>query len=115
MDAFLSRPIAPTGEIRQGGRVAKFAAFRMTDLSIDVVYRNLSNAATQADVSMTLVEDRNPFVFASVLPKIDYSDTPQNRAAAAGAAAGAANPEPDPRNPWSSFVSKYGGQVRGQV
>jgi hypothetical protein len=114
MDAFLSRPIAPTGEIRQGGRVAKFAAFRMTDLSIDVVYRNLSNAATQADVSMTLVEDRNPFVFASVLPKIDYSDTPQNRAAAA-AAGGAANPEPGPRNPWSSLVEKYGGQVDDQV
>jgi hypothetical protein len=63
---------------------------------------------------MTLVEDRNPFVFASVLPKIDYSDTPQNRAAAA-AAGGAANPEPGPRNPWSSLVEKYGGQVDDQV
>lgn len=75
MDTFLSRPIAPTGIIGNW----RFAAFRMTDLSVDIVRRNMSNLATQADISMTLVEDRNPFVFSAVLPKIEYPPEPTQR------------------------------------
>jgi hypothetical protein len=81
MDAFLTRPVIPT--VVWNG--IKWAWFRMTDLSIDIVQRDLFNYATQADVRMTLTEDRNPYVPASVLPKIVYEDEPR-RQSAAGAA-----------------------------
>ena len=38
--------------------------------------RDRMNRATQADVQMTLTEERNPYIPAVALPPIDYSDTP---------------------------------------
>lgn len=73
MDAFLSRPVIPTVVWNN----IKWAWFRITDLSIDIVQRDLFNYATQADVRMTLTEDRNPYVPATVLPKIVYEDEPR--------------------------------------
>jgi hypothetical protein len=95
MDSFLSRPSFPTVEWLG----VKWAWFRITDLGIDVVNRNLSNRATQANVSMTLTEERNPWVPAIALPRITYEESPQ-RVSAAGqaprAASGGNNPPPAP-------------------
>jgi hypothetical protein len=86
MDSFLSRPAFPT----QTWAGAKFAKFLMTDLTIDIVHRDLNNYATQADIRLTLTEDRNPFVFSTVLPRITYEEDPERVSAAAAAAAAAA-------------------------
>jgi hypothetical protein len=84
MDAYLSRPIAPTLTFEG----LKLAFFRMTDLSVTVKRRNRDNLATQADCQMTLTEDRNPYIPAIALPPIDYSDTPQRRTVASVSTAG---------------------------
>lgn len=88
MDAFLTRPVIPTIVWNN----VKWAWFRMTDLNIDVVNRNLSNVATQADVRMTLTEDRNPYVPAAVLPKITYEEEPARVSAVGKAASPTAAP-----------------------
>jgi hypothetical protein len=82
MDAFLTRPVIPTVVWNN----IKWAWFRMTDLSIDIVQRDLTNYATQADVRMTLTEDRNPYVPATVLPKIVYPDEPPRQSQKAAVA-----------------------------
>lgn len=87
MDGYLSRPIAPT--ITYEG--LKLAFFRITDLGITVKRRDRDNRATQADVQMTLSEDRNPYIAAIALPPIDYSDTPTRRSAGTTATGGAPN------------------------
>jgi hypothetical protein len=88
MDAFLSKPTFPTVTWNGG----KFAWFRLTDLSIDIVSRTLQNRARQANVSLTLTEDRNPWVPVVTLPPIDYSE--EERAAPAAAAPAAAGVPP---------------------
>ena len=84
MESYLSRPIAPTVTFRG----LKLAFFRMTDLGITVKRKNRDNRATQADVQMTLTEDRNPYIPAIALPPIDYSDTPVRKAGGAAATVG---------------------------
>ena len=88
MDGFLSRPIAPTAR----GYGLALAFFRMTELSITVKRRNRENRATQADVQMSLSEDRNPYIAAIALPPIDYSEAPERRATVA--VSGGAPPAP---------------------
>lgn len=78
MDTYLSRPIAPTVVWQN----ANWAWFKITDLNIDVVQRDLFNQATQADVRMTLTEERNPYIPAVVLPRIVYEDEPVRRSTA---------------------------------
>jgi len=85
MDAYLSRPIAPT--ITFEGM--KLAFFRMTDLSVTVKRKDRDNRASQADVQMTLSEDRNPYIPAIALPPIDYSDTPTRQASSVSTSGGA--------------------------
>jgi hypothetical protein len=103
MDSFLSRPTFPT----QRWLGAKFAKFLITDLGIEIVQRNLNNYATQADVSLTLTEDRNPFVFTTVLPRIQYEDAPQRVSGAAAIAAGGG-----PGAPASGGSGSSGGGAR---
>jgi hypothetical protein len=55
---------------------------------------------------MTLVEDRNPFVFASVLPKIDYSDQPQARSGAASGNSPNDNAGPNERDKVSELFQQ---------
>jgi hypothetical protein len=96
MDSFLSRPSFPT--LVWNG--VKWAWFRITDLSIDVTNRNLSNKATQANANLTLTEERNPWVPAITLPRITYEEEPQRVSVAgqaAPAAPGAPAPPPSPQ------------------
>ena len=91
MDSFLSKPSFPT--VRWAG--ANWAWWRMTDLSIDIVQRTLANKARQANVSLTLTEDRNPWIPTVALPPIVYFDEPI-RASTVGTnppPAGPANPQ----------------------
>lgn len=92
MDTFLSRPKFPT-QIWNG---AKFAKFLITDMSIDIIQRDLNNYATQADVRLTLTEDRNPFVFSTVLPRIEYNEEPQRQTAAGATQAASGSPDAAP-------------------
>jgi hypothetical protein len=80
MDAYLSRPVAFTDKYFSW----QFSKFVISDLSITVVNRNLSNVATQADVQMTLTEDRNPWVPSIGLPRIQYDDAPQTATGGGG-------------------------------
>lgn len=72
MDGYVTNPIAPT-VIFYGLRLAMF---RMTDLSVTIKRRNLENQPTQADVQLTLTEDRNPWIPTVSLPPINYEYTP---------------------------------------
>lgn len=84
MDAYLSRPIAPTVEFLG----MRLAVFRITDLSVNVKRRNRNNEATQADCQLTLTEDRNPYVPVVSLAPIDYIDTPTRVIGSVGTSGG---------------------------
>ena len=58
------------------------AWWRITDMSINVLARDLDNKATQADVQMTMTEERNPTIPVTFLSPIAYNDYPPRRAAA---------------------------------
>jgi hypothetical protein len=74
VDKMLQEPLQPVSV--DGTTTRNQAYWRITDLSMDVVYRNIENQATQVDCRMQLTEDRNPFVPNVVLPKITYDETP---------------------------------------
>lgn len=76
LDSLLSRPGLPAVKNATGS----FTYWNILDLSIAVIRRNNSGEATQADVSLTLIENRNPNVQVVSLPFIDFSDSPQPQA-----------------------------------
>jgi hypothetical protein len=55
----------------------EFVMWRITDLSMKVLRRNLDNNATQADVTISFQEDRNPTIPFVTLPRITYANIPQ--------------------------------------
>lgn len=75
LDTYLSSPIAPSLVVPQWG--LRLALFRIADLSVQIKRRNLQNQATQADISLSLIEDRIPLVADVSLPAISYDDAPQ--------------------------------------
>ena len=85
MDTYLSRPVFPT--VTAFG--ISLARLRITDMGVDIIRRNSNNQATQADVSLSLMEDRSPYIPAVQLPAIVYEDLVKraSEAAAAGSAA----------------------------
>jgi hypothetical protein len=102
MDAYLSRPIAPTVEYLG----MRLAVFRITDLSVNVKRRNRDNEATQADCQLTLTEDRNPYVPVVSLAPIDYVDQPTRVVGSVGTSGGGGGSE------FNSFLD--GAQRAGQ-
>lgn len=70
LDSLISRPSLPA--VVYFG--AKFTFWNILDLGINVIRRNKFGEATQADVSLTIVENRNPNVEVVQLPFIDFSD-----------------------------------------
>jgi hypothetical protein len=76
LDSIISRPGLPAKVTNYG----RFTFWNILDLSINVMRRNNIGQATQADVSMTLIENRNPDVEVVRLPFIDFSDSPQRQA-----------------------------------
>lgn len=76
MDSLISRPSLPA--VNYFG--AKFTFWNILDLGINVIRRNKFGEATQADVSLTIVENRNPNVEVVRLPFIDFSDVPPSAA-----------------------------------
>jgi hypothetical protein len=56
------------------------AWWRITDMSINILARDLDNKATQADVQMTMTEERNPSIPVVFLPPITYNDYPPRKA-----------------------------------
>lgn len=70
MDTYLSTPVAPSFVVDFLG--IRLALFRIADLSITIKRRNNQNQATQADVSLSLIEDRSPLVADVSLPTISY-------------------------------------------
>lgn len=77
LDAYLSRPIAPSFDIFYNNVSIRLALFRIQELSVTVMRRNKYNEATQADISLSLIEDRNPLVADVLLPPIVYDEVPQ--------------------------------------
>jgi hypothetical protein len=55
------------------------AWWRITDMQISVLNRDLDNKATQADVQMTVTEERNPTIPVTFLSPISYTDYPPRR------------------------------------
>jgi len=72
MDTYLSTPIAPSFVVDFLG--IRIALFRIADLSVTIKRRNKQNQATQADISLSLIEDRNPLIADVSLPTIAYED-----------------------------------------
>lgn len=72
MDTYLSTPISPSFVLDAFG--IRLALFRIADLGITVKRRNLKNQVTQADISLSLIEDRNPLVADVTLPPISYEE-----------------------------------------
>ena len=72
MDTYLSTPIAPSFVVDFLG--IRIALFRIADLSVTIKRRNPQNQATQADISLSLIEDRNPLIADVSLPTISYQD-----------------------------------------
>ena len=90
MDTYLSTPIAPSFATTYAGGIY-LALFRIADLSVTIKRRNVFNQATQADISLSLIEDRNPVIADVTLPAISYDD--------AVARVGVANPGGTGPNP----------------
>jgi hypothetical protein len=99
MDTYLSTPIAPSFVVDFLG--IRIALFRIADLSVTIKRRNVLNQATQADISLALIEDRNPLVADVTLPRISYND--------AVARVGVANPGgtgPDPAKTYTASTPR---------
>lgn len=75
LDTYLSSPVAPSFILDQFG--VRLALFRIADLSITIKRRDWKNRATQADISLSLIEDRNPLIADVLLPAISYEDAPR--------------------------------------
>lgn len=90
MDTYLSSPISPSFSTTYAGGIY-LALFRIADLSVTIKRRNVFNQATQADISLSLIEDRNPVIADVTLPAISYDD--------AVARVGVANPGGTGPNP----------------
>jgi hypothetical protein len=75
MDGMLTNPF----EIKRTGVPRSGLFFRIPELSINAVRRNLNNQVTAAEVDMTLVEVANPKVDVVQFPDIEYPEnvTPQ--------------------------------------
>jgi hypothetical protein len=73
LDTYLSSPIAPSFILEQFG--VRLALFRIADLSVGIKRRDSHNRATQADISISLIEDRNPLIADVALPSISYEET----------------------------------------
>ena len=76
LDSLISRPTLPAVQNVYG----RFTFWNILDLGIAVIRRNNIGQATQADVSLTIIENRNPNVEVVRLPFIDFSDSPQRQA-----------------------------------
>lgn len=72
MDTYLSTPIAPSFTALG----MRMALFRIADLSITIKRRNQQNQATQADITISLIEDRTPLIADVSLASISYEDEP---------------------------------------
>ena len=68
----------------RGIRGRSSAWWRITDMSINVLARDLNNKATQADVQMTMTEERNPSIPVVFLSPISYNDYPPRKADVTG-------------------------------
>ena len=72
LDSLISRPGVPAVTDLN----LKFTRWNILDLSINVIRRNQFGESTQADVTLTIIENRNPNVQVVQLPSIDFSDQP---------------------------------------
>jgi hypothetical protein len=80
LDSLISRPSIPSVRFILNGQLIAFSFWNILDLGISVIRRNAFGQATQADVSLTIIENRNPNVEVVRLPFIDFSDSPQRQA-----------------------------------
>lgn len=80
IDKLLQVPLQPISIA--GNKTRNVAYWRITDLSMDVVYRDRMNKPTQVDCEIQLTEERNPLIPTITLPKISYVDAPPRVAAA---------------------------------
>lgn len=74
IDKMLQEPLQPV--LLDGGTSRNTAWWRITDFSMNVVYRNFLNQATQVDCEIQLTEERNPSIPTLVLPAITYTPDP---------------------------------------
>ena len=74
IDKMLQEPLQPV--LTDGGTSRNTAWWRITDFSMDVVYRNELNQATQVDCEIQLTEERNPAIPTLILPAISYAPEP---------------------------------------
>jgi hypothetical protein len=100
LDSLISRPSLPTVRFTLNGQLITFSYWNILDLSIAVIRRNNLGQATQADVSLTIVENRNPNVQVIRLPFIDFSDSPRRQAGT-----------PNPGGPGGGGNSNISGQI----
>lgn len=80
LDSLISRPSIPNVRFVLQGQLITFSFWNILDLGISVIRRNTFGQATQADVSLTIIENRNPNVEVVRLPFIDFSDSPPPQA-----------------------------------
>ena len=74
----------PAAEIDLGlGYKRNYVVWRITDMQMKVLRRDLQNRATQTDVTLSLQEERNPFLPFVTLPRLTFRNTP-NRGGGGG-------------------------------
>lgn len=75
VDRMLMDPVG--GRVDTGlGSARTFLLWRINDMSATTVRRDKDNRATQVDIQLSLIEERNPFLPTVVLPRITYGYTP---------------------------------------
>jgi len=98
MDTYLSTPVAPSFVTDYAGGI-RIALFRIADMSMTIKRRNEQNQATQADISLSLIEDRNPLIADVSLPTIAYEDAVVRVGVAAPGGSG-----PSPNGPTKTYT-----------
>lgn len=97
MDRFLLRPAWKLSKSEHQGRNVAF--WRITDLSIGIVHRNLQNQALQAEASITVTEFLNELIPVETLPAITYPDETPKTSTGTRTGTGSSNPTPPEPSP----------------
>jgi hypothetical protein len=87
VDRMLMDPVG--GRVDTGlGSARTFLLWRINDMSATTVRRDKENRATQVDIQISLIEERNPFLPTVVLPRITYGYSPTRSSTPTGPTGG---------------------------
>jgi hypothetical protein len=75
VDRMLIDPVGGSVNVGDGVR-RSFLLWRINDMRATTMRRNKDNIATQVDIQLSLIEERNPFLTNVILPRISYNGIP---------------------------------------